>query len=422
MRLKPMPFVFTTCLSRDRLRDCALLLLTVFVLPTVACAQIESSSEQPEAETKGLSSSPIANERFVATSEGYMLPYTETIEELGLELEMVPIPAGKLEFDRRQFSNAEKLLQRKAGEAEVSIDVPAFWMGKYEITWEQYVHYAGLYGAMKKRIRAEDLEDVSIEEPDAVTAPTEIYDPRSRFELLSSKQCPAFSMSQFAAKQFTKWLSIRTGGEYRLPSEAEWTYACLAGEPISQFQPLSDAKLKEQALFGHGDIGPEKVGQREANAWDLHDMLGNVSEYVLDSDGKSLFNRMPNGRFEHWKSVGMAKTRFTTVACGGNFSCDPDYCTPFSRLRIDESYWDSEANIPLSISWLGTPDKQTTIGFRVVRSLEKLPADRREQCWRPDNEDLDFDLEMKLQGGRGVVGRIPVPDEYPRSPIDLLGK
>jgi formylglycine-generating enzyme required for sulfatase activity len=82
-----------------------------------------------------------------------------------------------------------------------------------------------------------------------------------------------------AAKKYCVWLSKVTGRKFRLPTEAEWEYACRAGGPPVKM----DAKqLGEMAWFAEnsGDE-PHPVGTRRANGWGLYDMLGNVAEYVI---------------------------------------------------------------------------------------------------------------------------------------------
>ena len=96
---------------------------------------------------------------------------------------------------------------------------------------------------------------------------------------------PAITMTAHAANKYAEWLSARTGEFYRVPTEAEWEYACRAGGPPS----LDEAQLAEAAWYQKNSPTTEftdgtyhKLGTKKPNAWGLHDMLGNVMEWTAD--------------------------------------------------------------------------------------------------------------------------------------------
>ena len=99
---------------------------------------------------------------------------------------------------------------------------------------------------------------------------------------------PAVIMSQFAAKQFTKWLSAKTGRFYRLPTEAEWEYAARGGTNTAYFFGDDAKKLGDYAWFYDNSELPDQepgyreVGQKKPNPYGLYDIYGNVGEIVID--------------------------------------------------------------------------------------------------------------------------------------------
>ncbi len=160
------------------------------------------------------------------------------------------------------------------------------------------------------------------------------------------------------AAAFCRWLSEKEGKPYRLPTEAEWEYACRAGttSPYHRGDSLSKAFQKNVRLSwfpsprGRADeVVPLVVGQTPSNAWGLFDMHGNVEEWCHDWYG-------PHADGEQTDPVGRAAGDFR-VTRGGSHSTTLKYLRSANRS--------------------GTPpeDKSWLIGFRVVQGeLPDTPA------------------------------------------------
>jgi len=90
------------------------------------------------------------------------------------------------------------------------------------------------------------------------------------------------------AVAFCRWLSEREGKTYRLPTEAEWEYACRAGTktPYCNGQTVDDLKKSGWCQFGEkSNRGTKPVGSYEPNAWGLYDVHGNVIEWTANRYG-----------------------------------------------------------------------------------------------------------------------------------------
>jgi formylglycine-generating enzyme required for sulfatase activity len=150
---------------------------------------------------------------------------------------------------------------------------------------------------------------------------------------------PANCIEFHAALRYCAWLSKNTGKRFRLPTEAEWEYACRAGGP-----PLKpDAKALDQIAWFADNAGNKThaVGKKEPNAWGLYDMLGNVGEYVI-RDSRSDKGLLAGGSYkDEAKDVNSSAREPDTGAW----------------LRIEEE-------VPPTTSWLNRTVHH--VGFRVV--------------------------------------------------------
>lgn len=117
---------------------------------------------------------------------------------------------------------------------------------------------------------------------------------------------------------------------YRLPTEAEWEYACRAGTQTKYFFGDDPAKLKTYAWFkANADKATHPVGQKNPNPWGLYDMHGNVAEWCHDVYGETYYPKS-EGKDPRGPSAGNKR-----VLRGGGWSANDDACR--SAIRASEN-------------------------------------------------------------------------------------
>jgi hypothetical protein len=225
--------------------------------------------------------------------------YTETIGGTVVRFEMTPVPAAP------------------GGKP--------LWFGKTEVLWDAYdvwvfgMDQGGQIGTGKGA--------------DAVSRPSKPY--LLPGESFGHQGRAALAMTFHGAQRYAAWLSEKTGKKYRLPTEAEWEHACRAGaaEPTG-------ASLKDVAWFwDNANDKTHPPGSRKPNAFGLHDMLGNVGEWVVGRDGEP-------------------------VVKGGSFLDEAQDVTCASRKKQTVAWNATDPQLPKSAWWL--PDAPF-VGFRLVR-------------------------------------------------------
>jgi formylglycine-generating enzyme required for sulfatase activity len=339
--------------------------------------------------------------RFVKTNQGYMVAYDQTIPGTDVKFQMQPIPGGKF-----LLGSPDTEPGHKPDEApQIEIEVDPFWMATHEVTWAEYKHYMSMYVLFKK-LGAAKLQPLTPEKkPEIVTAPSSLYDPTFTFKLGDAPQQPAVTMSQFAAKQYTKWLSGITGQYFRLPTEAEWEYACRAGS-ISAYSFDPDAEqLKDYAwFFDNASERLHLVGEKKPNAWGLFDMHGNVSEWVIDEYTADGYARLKDKGIVNWRdAIAWPKKLFPRVVKGGGFEDDAAGCRIAARRKSDDDEWrEEDPNFPQSPWWF-TSQPALSVGFRPIRPLAMPPLAERNKFYDADIEQLQADVDQRIdQEGRGA--------------------
>lgn len=330
---------------------------------------------------RGVTGSRPASGWCVEFEGRYLVPHAVTIPGTDTTFWMQPVPGGQVTIDGAACTLAP------------------FWIGRTEVTWGEYRHYMNLCSVFERFDDAGVRQLTEANRLDAVTAPSKVYDPSFTFDAGDDPRLPAVSMSQYAAKQYTKWLSLLASDFYRLPSEAEWTHACRAGS--------AQAVATDQNAWhaGNADGATRRVGQKAPNAWGVFDMLGNAGEWTLDAyatqppadpDG-------PGGE----PPVRWPDRLFPRVLKGGSALLPKAASSAVVRRPSDDDAWrEYDPNTPKSPWWFAHDDAQD-VGFRVLRPHAPPPREARQRYWEADVDRVqqvaDFRIDEEGRGERGLV-------------------
>ena len=303
-----------------------------------------------------------------------MKPYTDEIPGTGVKFEMVPIPGGEFVMGSPE---AEKGFNANEG-PQHKVKIAPFWMAKTETTWNCYTLF--MYKeeekmVMKLRGFKPELNAVS----DAVARPTTPYVEMSFG--MGTDGFPAISMTQHAANIYCKWLTAKTGHYYRLPTEAEWEYACRAGTTTAYSFGDDPAMLDDFAWHdGNSNFKYQKVGTKKPNPWGLYDMHGNVSEWTTDQfipDVYGTIKDLVSNPFRYGKSL------YPRTARGGSWMDKPEKLRSAQRIASTPDWKFQDPQLPKSI-WYHT-DAQF-LGFRVVRPLIIPSSEEMHKYWTTEGE------------------------------------
>jgi formylglycine-generating enzyme required for sulfatase activity len=257
----------------------------------------------------------------------------------------VAAPAGPETVARRDADLPDLTVFRDASFAPELVVVPAggFLMGSSEEEDERPQHHVTI-----ARRFAIGRYPVTFDEYDRFCDKTQREKPGDGG--WGRGRRPVISVSWGDAREYIAWLSQETGKAYRLPSEAEWEYACRAGTTTRY--SFGDIITPDNANYDDdaSDLGrTSEVGTYPANPWGLHDMHGNVWEWV-DDDWHENYRGAPSDG-SAWKEIkGSADSRLCVLR-GGSWNYISWNCRSARRSRI------------------GTELRSSAVGFRVARTL-----------------------------------------------------
>jgi formylglycine-generating enzyme required for sulfatase activity len=300
-----------------------------------------------------------------------------------------PIPGSEVKFDMVYVPGGEFLMGSPETEAgrlpdegpRHKVKVNPFWLAKVETTWDQYYAF---WKDPSLFVTGEVPEEVASKlKPDAITRPTNTYVD----ELYEHGRDghPAICMTHHAAMVFCHWLRHKTGKGYRLPTEAEWEYACRAGTDgpygipagadlgdyaWSAENSASKEHSDESERKENGEKTTHKVGTKKPNAFGLHDLHGNVAEWVLDHYDAKFYAGFPADKLTLGPVNKPTDRKWGHVVRGGSWADGPDRLRSAARRASDKSWMKHDPQLPQSIWWL---TKMDVIGFRVALPVEEYP-------------------------------------------------
>ena len=195
------------------------------------------------------------------------------------------------------------------------VQIADFYLARYPVTRAEYARF----------IQAMEEQKKDDEKPHS-------YDSEQKYKrAVVIDQRPIMGISWEDAQKYVAWLSKETGLAYRLPSEAEWEFACRAGSK-TRFWWGDDPYYEQAHLyanFGGNHKGPTEVGSFYPNDWGLYDMSGNVGEWVQDCWKKNYYEAYLDGKA--WTEGFQTKR----VARGGGFDSDPEDLRSASRTFLE---------------------------------------------------------------------------------------
>ncbi len=294
--------------------------------------------------------------------------FTEMIPGTNVSFEMVAVPGGTF-----NMGSPEDEPLRNPDEGPVrEVSLSKFWIAKTEVTWDEYLAFFRATGSQGRT----EGQVVSKKNTDAISGATPPWGAPDQGWGKGSR--PAITMSWHAASVYCQWLSKVTGKKYRLPTEAEWEYACRGGTETPYFfegnpkEFTSEGFLKKifkpdttnissRVIYSLNSLSrTNEPGSVKENPFGLKNMSGNVAEFCLDFYSPDFYKADTTDAVN---PTGPARGQEHVIR-GGSFKSDAKDVRSASRDYTKTKAWlVTDPQMPKSIWWYSDC---IDVGFRVV--------------------------------------------------------
>jgi formylglycine-generating enzyme len=301
--------------------------------------------------------------------------YAETLPGSTVKFALVAVPGGSF-----LMGSPDSEPYRRADEGPVrKVKLSPFWIGRTEVSWKEYEVFYAQRGTKGKH-------DDNDKAPAAVTGPTPPYGSPDQGWGKGSR--PAITMTHHAAVIYCQWLSSVTGKKFRLPTEAEWEYACRAGTTTPYFFAGDPSRFTARSWLNKiRGIKTSPIGEyvryransgrrtsppsaSKPNPWGLVNMLGNVKEFCLDWYEVRAYSRYPAS--EESVNPRGPESGKEHVIRGGSYKTDAaDLRSAVRDFTRTDAWLMTDPQSPKSIWWYSDSND---VGFRVVREYEEIPS------------------------------------------------
>ncbi len=307
--------------------------------------------------------------------------FTEKIPGSSVSFNMIAVPGGTFKMG----SPADEPFRRDNEGPVRDVEISSFFMAEVEVTWDEYLAFYAQTSAEGRTTDTEGLRSgmQASEDVDAISGATPPYGQPDQGWGLGQR--PAISFSFHAAETYCRWLSKVTGKTYRLPTEAEWEYACRAGSSGPYFfegDPRKFEKTGFRARLSKNDTAvintfvvynensPSRTQTPDfvkPNPIGLKNMAGNVAEFCSDWYQPDAYTAYPAGVVKDPKGPESGEEH---VIRGGTFMNPAGLVRSAARdYTRTEAWLKTDPQMPKSIWWYSDC---FNVGFRVVCEFDSM--------------------------------------------------